>query len=709
MTPEEKFNQDVWWILQEIKKEQLATPKGEKVYFSLKVLPKTSSIRRKDVDYGFPQADTQRKLLYKLKEWKALDLQPTGADLDNIFSFNPATSYPLTILKKFNELYQLYESGGFYSENQESLAEISNSQSIIKPKSLELIAREIGDLDSGSNLVGFLVNCGVKRELIEYPNTKWRMVYSVLLTLAISPNPKNQETLFKIIEEASHPLMHDGNEELAKKYEDKFNKLLKYDGFALRNYKLKRISKEAEQDNDLDLYLKKKILVENWRDDVPHPITELSFNNNTVEQICYSLWDLFIPDIIFFGANTSPENILIETDPRFHKEIAFNWNLIRDLDNNPHKVEADYGFEIEILNEKRLKQDIEDEINEFVSNKVEKEKIEKQKDFYPDTKFPETPSYLRGISANYYVYKKQKEILLNFIANLYNKFENEILVIKFNEIEDKNVNVLRTVMALENEGFFTIKELRNDKKEWIDKDNVYTKIQLVKSKIPIIKKFVSITDKQNQEIKSGTGSELLSSPHKKQQEPFHIVIDEVKKDIGIRGLEEKIVLQKPKNKRIQLRKFPADTKWDEIIIQFLNDHEVIVKVKNETHQTTYEAMGFQDEKKKLPNKQWEFLRLLAFKSGEISWENNRDLSLQQINSIKKQKQLLTEALKAYFQIYDDEPFYDYKKEKAYKIKLNLIPESNTKRTPNEQEIFKEDDELGIKESYKEQTPEIYEE
>ena len=172
MTPEEKFNQDVWWILQEIKKEQLATPKGEKVYFSLRVLPKTSSIRRKDVDYGFPQADTQRKLLYKLKEWKALDLQPTGADLDNIFSFNPATSYLLTILKKFDEIYRLYENGGFYSGNQKNVAELNSSQSIIKPKSLELIAKEIGDLDNGSNLVEFLTNCGVKRELIEYSNTK---------------------------------------------------------------------------------------------------------------------------------------------------------------------------------------------------------------------------------------------------------------------------------------------------------------------------------------------------------------------------------------------------------------------------------------------------------------------------------------------------------------------------------------------------------
>ena len=235
LTPEEKFNQEVWWALQEIKKEQLATLKGEKVYFSLRTLPKTASIRRKDVDYGFPQADTQRKLLYKLKEWKALDLQPIGADLDDIFSFNPPTSYLLTILKKFDEFYRLYESGGFYSENQKATTELDSSQSIIKPKSLELIAREIGDLDSGSNLVEFLTNCGVKRELIEYPNTKWRMIYSVLLTLASSQNKDDRITLFKIIEGACHPLMYGGDKILAKKTTDKLNSFLEYDNFFIKD------------------------------------------------------------------------------------------------------------------------------------------------------------------------------------------------------------------------------------------------------------------------------------------------------------------------------------------------------------------------------------------------------------------------------------------------------------------------------------------
>ena len=223
LTPEEKFNQEVWWILQEIKKEQLSTPKGEKVEFSVRL----SSKQSKKTDNSPPSARVQKKLLHKLKEWKALNLEPTGIYFDD--PFTEPTAYLLTILEKFNKLYRLYESGGFYSENQKTIAELNSSQSIIKPKSLELIAKEIGGLDSGSNLVEFLTNCGVKRELIEYPNTKWRMVYSVLLTLASSQNKEDRRTLFKIIEGACHPLMYGGDKNLAKKTTDKFNSFLEYD------------------------------------------------------------------------------------------------------------------------------------------------------------------------------------------------------------------------------------------------------------------------------------------------------------------------------------------------------------------------------------------------------------------------------------------------------------------------------------------------
>ena len=693
MTPEEKFNQEIWWILQEIRKEQLSTPKGEKVEFSLRKPPKYS----RKTDDSLPSDEAQRKLLHKLKEWKALGLKPTGFFMDdNIFA--PPTAYLLTIRQsKFDELYRLYESGSSYSESKNASPETKTSQSIIKPKSLELIAREIGNLETGTNLIDFLTDCGIDKNLIEYPQTKWRMVYDVFITLAASPNPKNQEILFKIIEEASHPLMHNGDEEIAKTYEDKFNKLLKYDGFTLKNYKVKKINREVRQDDDLDLYLKKKILVENWRDDLPHPITELSFNNNTIEQICYSLWDLFVADIISFGANTTPEDILIETDPRFHQEIAFNWNLIRDLDNNPHKVEADDGFDIEILDEKRLRKDVDEEISEFIANKVNPEKIEAVKEFYPDTKHLETPSYLRGVSHNYYAYKKQKQILLNHIANLYNQFENEILAIKFNEIEDPNINVLRTMLALEKEGFFTIKELSNDKQEWTDKDNVFIKAKLAKSKIPLLKKFVK-TPK----------SEPKKKDIKDKQKPIPTQI--ISGKIEVEGLQDglkAIAKIKKEDKNKFPYKLPAGTKWENFIIKFEDDENVFIQVKQFKHNAGYKEMGMVGRgKNPNPSEAWTFMEVLAQVNGELTIKNT-----EARDKYKKQKELLAKALQSYFSL-DYDPFYPYrssseKQGNSYKIKITLIPPPDKKEKANANKNNNND--LGIEEEYKRQTPEVYDE
>ena len=527
-----------------------------------------------------------------------------------------------------------------------------------------------------------------------------QMVYDILKTYAVSPRIEDNQVLFKIIEESVHPLMHNGDEDVAKKFEDKFCKLIGYDGYAIRDYKIKKISKEAKQDNDLDLYLKKKILVENWRDDLPHPITELSFTKNTMEQICYSLWDLFISDVIYFGANTFPENILIETDPRFHQEIAFNWQLIRDLDNNPHKVDDNYSFDIEVLDEKRLKRNIEEEIEEFIANKVDMSKFEKAKDLYPDTKFFETPSFSRGIPANYYAYKKQRKILLNLIANLYDKFENETLVINFNKINDKNVNVLRTILALEKEGFFTIKELRNDKNEWIDNDNVYAKISIDKKDIPIIKSF-----KLNNEDKAKTEKNKIdrlpvSESNLGTKEPFKVEVV---------GLQEglKALGQSKEDKQIKFPfKLPAGTKWQDFIIKFLDDENISIQVKHIKHNVGYKGMGMVGKgKNPNPSEGWAFLKVLAVVNGELTIKDP-----EAKDKYKKQKELLAKELQSYFSL-DYDPFYPYfsspeKKGNSYKIKFTLIPPdklSNETVTDDE-----EDDSLGIKEAYLEQTPRVYE-
>lgn len=117
----------------------------------------------------------------------------------------------------------------------EFLDRVKGKKAAIRKEALELIAQHIGNLTSGNKLVEFLRDLGVPESLIMYPNTKWRMVYDVLLYYASCPKFKDQKMLFKIIEETSHPLMHNGDKTLAEETKKKFNGLLEYDKFWLND------------------------------------------------------------------------------------------------------------------------------------------------------------------------------------------------------------------------------------------------------------------------------------------------------------------------------------------------------------------------------------------------------------------------------------------------------------------------------------------
>ncbi len=113
---------------------------------------------------------------------------------------------------------------------------------IFQDKVLQIISKDIGEMSTGTVLIKFLKECGVENELIIYPNTKWKMIFDVLQYLAKSDKPEDYQALCKIIEEPCHPLFHDGNENVANDYKNKFNKILKYDGFAVLNNKLTQIN-----------------------------------------------------------------------------------------------------------------------------------------------------------------------------------------------------------------------------------------------------------------------------------------------------------------------------------------------------------------------------------------------------------------------------------------------------------------------------------
>jgi hypothetical protein len=435
----------------------------------------------------------------------------------------------------------------------------------------------------------------------------------------------------------------------------------------------KAISEEKEEDydgisfpyqyTDVELFILKKILLEHkQRDDAGFLAKEFSFDNNSLTEICRTINRLIQDKVLILSANTMPPALFDdESVEGIQDEQGFiNWQLAEKLDKNPKQMDAKNGtviFDTEVIDEVKLKGRIDIGIEEFMSDKI----------------FDEN-GFLARPSEGDLGYKKQRDAVLNELA----KNQEEETSIQLNRFPNPKIDVLKTLLCLEKENLLRIKELKsNDLFEngikslgrWSSKDNPTAVIFILKTQAS-------------------------------KQEPLLV---KIVNDIGIRNWEEKVVIPKPKNKKLQIRNFPKDLRWEEITMTFLNDHEVIVEAKKETHQTTYQAMGFQDEKRKLPNKQWTLLMLLSTQGGSISWENANKLNLRQINAIKKQKQSLSEALKAYFQIESD-PFMDYKEEGAYKIKINLIPENKS-----ELPLKENDKNSDIEKFRQEQSPSKYEE
>jgi len=110
------------------------------------------------------------------------------------------------------------------------MPENSQPPPIIREPTLERIARFLGDHGSGPQIVGWLRGWGVAEELIEYPNTKWRMVYDILHHYACSADKKDHEMLYKVIAEMLHPLMFNGDKAVSEAAAADFNKFLEYDG-----------------------------------------------------------------------------------------------------------------------------------------------------------------------------------------------------------------------------------------------------------------------------------------------------------------------------------------------------------------------------------------------------------------------------------------------------------------------------------------------
>jgi hypothetical protein len=154
---------------------------------------------------------------------------------------------------------------------------------------------------------------------------------------------------------------------------------------------------------------------------------------------------------------------------------------------------------------------------------------------------------------------------------------------------------------------------------------------------------------------------------------------------------------------------PAETPWNKITLQFKNYFEVTVKVAGKIHETNYKGMGFENGRKKgAPNKQWWLLYELAKFGGETNKDLLGELKQAERDQLKSRKKLLAKALRAYFGLSGD-PFYPYRDEKIYRIRIILLPESRStiKGMDDVPDEDADEDQYGIREAMEEQSPQVY--
>lgn len=97
ITPEQKFYQEIWWLLQEIKEEILAFGEGKPIKYNVVKL----------VAAGIPSQERQKNLLHRLQEWKAIKIVNESPPE---WKSNGKHWFELKILQpKFNKIYKKYE------------------------------------------------------------------------------------------------------------------------------------------------------------------------------------------------------------------------------------------------------------------------------------------------------------------------------------------------------------------------------------------------------------------------------------------------------------------------------------------------------------------------------------------------------------------------------------------------------------------------
>ncbi len=404
---------------------------------------------------------------------------------------------------------------------------------IINPKNLALIVKELAYRLPQTDIKELFQSIGIVKDFTAYKDKAFtEAVTEALSILSASQDNANHKLLLKIIEEMLNYVMHRLETKNFKKVEHEIITMLFHDELFLYKNKIYKtdasgaklspeniflhflIEEQQKILSSLELYLKKKILTEAaFIDDCPYEPFMLSFNNNTLTQIASVIQDLEERSLVRISGNTG--------DDFRTKDLDINWDLIEEIDNAPEKintvhvnidtevskneiVEDENGNEIEIFPEEELSKEINKEITTFIYN--ERKATEEVKEVWKRFGYSKEneAKYIKqhegksdiSMAHNFYPYRRQKEIVIAEIINLYEKYRTEQVVLSFDMIQDIEIDVLRTVCALEFEGLIEILQVGNYKVEWIDKDDIFARL------IADTKKLREALDKPEQKIEA---------------------------------------------------------------------------------------------------------------------------------------------------------------------------------------------------------------
>ena len=93
---------------------------------------------------------------------------------------------------------------------------------------------------------------------------------------------------------------------------------------------------------------------------------------------------------------------------------------------------------------------------------------------------------------------------------------------------------------------------------------------------------------------------------------------------------------------------PPDARWDELVVDFVEREVVNIRFRGETRKFEPEHLGMKNRKNGRPTLQWTLFQQLAMAGGGLDWRDQGATT-----SIKKQKQALSDKLRAAFGIEKD--------------------------------------------------------